>query len=115
MSGVLYSNRAQTFAVSIYDTDGVTVLPGSTWTGAEYRIFPSDDCTPVVSKSLGSGIVATTGEYSFIVELGAADITVSGIDGEYIHSFTTVDDPSGESQPDIIYGPVSIVYRCPIS
>lgn len=111
MANELYANRTITFAVIVYDTDGVTILPGSTWLGASYNIFPADTCTAVVTKTLGAGITASSVTESFFVKLEKTDLTVSGTSGEYIHSFTT-ELIAGEPDPDIFYEVVPILARC---
>jgi hypothetical protein len=111
MSKALYERRDQTFSVTVYDTDGVTIIPASTYLNAQYRIFPTDSCTPIVSKSLGAGI-AVSGQL-FAVTLDETDITVNGINGEYRHVFvvgTTVD----EVLPNIVDELVDIIPGCAI-
>ena len=111
MANVLYERRDQTFTVTVYDTDGTTVIPASTYLNAQYRIKATGTCDALVSKSLGSGI-AVSGD-SFTVTLDDTDITFSGIAGEYSHSFTvgtTVD----EVLPSIFDQTVDIIPGCTI-
>lgn len=112
MANVLYERRDQTFTVTVYDTDGTTVIPASTYLNAQYRIYPVGSCTAIVSKSLGSG-VSVVGN-NFQVDIDDTDITVSGTNGEYKHVFvvgTTVD----EVLPSIFDSVVDIVPGCEIA
>jgi hypothetical protein len=111
MSKALYERRDQTFSVTVYDTDGVTIIPASTYLNAQYRIFPTDSCTPIVSKSLGAGI-AVSGQL-FAVTLDETDITVNGINGEYRHVFV-VGETVDEVLPNIVDELVDIIPGCAI-
>jgi hypothetical protein len=111
MSKALYERRDQTFSVTVYDTDGVTIIPASTYLNAQYRIFPTGSCTPIVSKSLGAGI-AVSGQL-FAVTLDETDITVNGINGEYRHVFV-VGETVDEVLPNIVDELVDIIPGCAI-
>lgn len=111
MSKALYERRDQTFSVTVYDADGVTIIPASTYLNAQYRIFPTGSCTPIVSKSLGSGI--TVSGQLFAVTLDETDITVNGINGEYRHVFV-VGEEVGELLPSIFDELVDIIPGCAI-
>ena len=111
MANALYERRDQSFTVTVYDTDGTTIIPASTYLNAQYRIKATNTCDALVTKSLGSGI--TVNGSVFVVTLTDADITFNGINGEYSHSFTvgtTVD----EVLPSIFDTTVDIVAGCAI-
>jgi hypothetical protein len=108
MSNLLYERRDQQFTVTVYDTDGTTVIPASTYLNAQYRIFPKTGCTALLSKSLGSGI--TVSGDNFVVSIDDTDIDFNG---EYRHVFvvgTTVD----ELLPSVIDSFVTIAPGCEI-
>lgn len=111
MANALYERRDQSFNVTVYDTDGVTVIPASTYQNAQYRIYPASGCVPVLSKELNSG-VTVVGD-NFVVTIAAADLTVSGINGEYRHVFVVGTTPT-EVLPSIFNETVDIVAGCEI-
>ena len=111
MANALYERRDQTFSVTVYDTDGTTIIPASTYLNAQYRIFPVGNCTPVVSKSLGAGI-SVSGQL-FAVTLNETDITVNGVNGEYRHVFV-VGETVDEVLPNIVDSVVDIIPGCTI-
>lgn len=111
MANVLYERRDQKFTVTVFDTDGSTVIPASTYLNAQYRIKATNTCDALVSKSLGSGI-EVDGDV-FVVTLTNTDITFNGIAGEYSHSFTVGETPT-EVLPSIFDNTVDIVAGCPI-
>lgn len=111
MANALYQNRDQSFTVTVYDTDGTTVIPASTYLNAQYRVYPVGSCTPVASKSLGSGI-SVSGQ-NFVVTLTELDLTVSGTNGEYKHTFI-VGATADELLPAIFDSVVDIIPGCAI-
>lgn len=119
MANALYERRDQSFTVTVYDTDGTTIVPASTYLNAQYRIKATNTCEALVSKSLGSGITTTTinvngtSQSVFLVTLEDTDITFNGIAGEYSHSFTVGETPT-EVLPSIFDTTIDIVAGCPI-
>tara|TARA_R110000803_G_scaffold115793_5_gene184360 strand:- start:7804 stop:8139 length:336 start_codon:yes stop_codon:yes gene_type:complete len=110
MANELYANSDFSFTVTVYDTDGITVIPASTYLNATWRLFATGSCVPLVSKDLATGI--TVVGQDFVVTYEKADITVSGIDGEYLHQFR-VGTTASEELPAIINATVPIVDQCP--
>lgn len=111
MANALYERRDQSFTVTVYDTDGTTVIPASTYLNAQYRVFPVGGCVPVVSKSLADGI--TVSGDNFLVTLNETDLTVSGINGEYRHVFV-VGTTADEVLPNVLDAVVDIIPGCTI-
>ena len=118
MADALYQYRDNEFSITVYDTDGTTVIPASTYLNAQYRVFPIDSCTPVVSKSLSSGItvVNKTLPSGDVIEIFAIDIedtemTFSGTNGEYKHVFV-VGEEADEVLPSIFDELVDVIPGC---
>ncbi len=111
MASALYANRDNQFTVTVLDTDGVTVIPAATYSNAQYRVYRNGDCTPLISKSLGSGI--TVNGDNFFVVIDDTEITFSGTNGEYKHSFT-VGATASELLPSVFDEFVDIVAGCPV-
>ena len=109
MADALYQYRDNEFSITVYDTDGTTVIPASTYLNAQYRIYPIDSCTPVVSKSLGSGITVV-GEL-FAIDIEDTEMTFSGTNGEYKHVFV-VGEEADEVLPSIFDELVDVIPGC---
>ena len=114
----LYSNSDFTFGVKVLDSDG-NVIAGSTYAEAEWRVYEAGGSTPLVSKSLGNGITATSGSFSFFVEYNKADIQFKSKDFDncgvlvdtgqcYRHAFF-VGTASGDKEPWIFNEKVDIL------
>ena len=117
----LYSNSDFTFGVKVLDANN-NVLPGSGYTEAYYYIYEADSCTPILSKTLGDGITAASGTFSFTVEYDAADLTVASFEynskgilepnnNYYRHAFY-VGVNAGERQPRIFNEQVDSYPEC---
>lgn len=105
----LYSNSDFTFTVNAVDPSGNPVDP-STFQNAEWSLYETGTCTPIVTKTLGNGI--TVNGTNWEVSYEASDITVSGVNGEYTHAFRpgTTAEPR---LPAIFDTTVPIVPGCP--
>lgn len=108
----LYERRDQVFSVTVYDTDGTTVIPASTYLNAQYRIYKATDSTPSVSKSLGSGITVVGNVFE--VALTKTEMQFSTNDeGPYKHLFC-VGATATEVLPAIFDEAVTIVEGIPV-
>lgn len=110
VTAALYQNSDQKPQVQVLDTDGVSVIPASSYADATYRIFQTGSCTPVLSKDLGAGI--TVNGDNFEIEILDTEITFSGTNGEYTHQFR-VGDIVGERLAPIFDQLVDIIPACP--
>lgn len=121
MSKILYSNSDFTFGVKVFDSAGA-VIAGSTYDVAEWRLYGADNCTVLASKTLGSGITATSGTFSFTVTYEEADIQVASFaynskgiltpnNQFYRHAFY-VGASAGDKQPSIFNEQVDIYPEC---
>lgn len=111
MTNALYQNRDNEFTVTVFDTDGTTIIPASTYLNAQYRVFPVGSCTHVVSKSLGNGITVV-GDL-FAIDIADTEIDFSGTNGEYKHVFV-VGEEVDEVLPSIIDAVVDVIPGCVI-
>ena len=85
MSDPLWENSDFVFQVTVFESDGTTPKDANDFTAAEWNLYATGTCLPLVTKSLGTGI-AIVGTV-FEVTIDAADITFNGVNGEYTHEF----------------------------
>ncbi len=109
MSDPLWQNSDFVFQVDVFESDGTTPADANDYTKAEWSLYETGTCVALVTKTLGSGI-AVSGTV-FEVTIDAADITVSGVDGEYTHSFR-VGTAISPSMPPIYDTTVPIIASC---
>ena len=123
MSKILYSNSDFTFGVKVFDSLGA-VIDGSTYAVAEWRLYGADNCTVLASKTLGAGITATSGTFSFTVTYEEADIQVASFayntkgiltpNGSFYRHAFYVGTLAGDKQPSIFNEQVDIYPECDV-
>lgn len=123
MADILYSNSDFTFGVKVLDSSGA-VIAGSSYAVAEWRLYGADNCTILASKSLGAGITATSGTFSFTVEYEELDITVASFkytskglltpNGEFYRHAFYVGTIIGDKQPSVFNEQVDIYPECDV-
>lgn len=109
MADPLYQNRDQSFPVTIFETDGTTVKPAGDYGNAEYRIYEQGNCTPLVTKTLGSGIIVSGDD--FVVSLTASDMSFNVTGKVFQHEFIAGVGAT-ELSPDGFLEVVEILARC---
>ena len=108
MADPIYNNSDQVLGVTVFDTDGQSILPATGFSDATYSIFPTDSCTAILTKTLGAGIVANGN--IFEVTILEADLTVSGT---YKHQFR-VNSAAGPDGAPVFDENVEIIDSCPV-
>ena len=107
---VLYEARDYSFPITVYeDYTKTVILPASGYSNAQYRIYQTGSCEPLVSKSLSDGIT-NVGD-PFIVVFSDTDINFSGARGAYTHAFS-VGENEFEVLPDVFNETVRIIASC---
>lgn len=85
MSDSLWEKSSFAFQVNVFESDGVTPKDANDFTEAEWNLYETGTCIPLVTKTLGSGIVISG--TVFEVKIDVVDIDFNGVNGEYTHEF----------------------------